>query len=299
MEYKILERDAKLGDRAAAHRLEERQALLETLPIRDAMGYSLTWCPSAIPQQLMTDIDKMYRNISITDIDTDISIEQESFHSCRIEGADTTIDELFDVFRAKRTEKKGDKMILNTYRAVKFLNLTQKRNVDTLVQLQQIVTNDVCDNPNLAGDRFRTGVVTVGTHEAPDVELLDYCMKQFFDFYHGENVTSPYIKVAIVHFYFVYMHPFCDGNGRIARLLTSDFLIRSGLNNFSAITLSKTINETAQDYYQALENSENNFHDVTPFIQYILKTVYDNLYEVLDGQDIHIVKHTDWRTVLV
>ena len=299
MEYKILERDAKLGDHAAARKLEERRALLETLPIRDAMGYSLTWCPSAIPQQLLADIDKMYNNISITDIDTDISIEQESFHSCRIEGADTTIDELFDVFRAKRTEKKGDKMILNTYRAVKFLNLTQKRNVDTLVQLQQIVTNDVCDNPNLAGDRFRTGVVTVGTHEAPDVELLDYCMKQFFDFYHGDNIASPYIKVAIVHFYFVYMHPFCDGNGRIARLLTSDFLIRSGLNNFSAITLSKTINETAPDYYQALENSENNFHDITPFIQYMLKTVYDNLYEVLDGQDIHIVKHTDWRTALV
>lgn len=299
MEYKVLERDAKLGNHAAAQKLADRQALLETLPIRDAMGYSLTWCPSAIPPQLLAEIDQMYRNISVTDIDTDISIEQESFHSCRIEGADTTIDELFDVFRAKRTEKKGDKMILNTYRAVKFLNLTRKRNVDTLVQLQQIVTNDVCDNPNLAGDRFRTGVVTVGTHEAPDVELLDYCMKQFFDFYHGENISSPYIKVAIIHFYFVYMHPFCDGNGRIARLLTSDFLIRSGLNNFSALTLSKTINETAPDYYQALENSENNFHDVTPFIQYILKTVYDNLYEVLDEQDIHIVKHTDWRTVFV
>ena len=111
----------------------------------------------------------------------------------------------------------------------------------------------------------------VGTHQAPDVEFLDYCMKQFFSFYNGENVECPYIKVAIIHFYFVYMHPFCDGNGRIARLLTSDFLIHSGLNNFSALTLSKTINETAPEYYQALENSENSLHDVTPFIQYMLK----------------------------
>lgn len=297
MDYKILERDAKLGDGRSAKILEERRQKLEKLPIRDAMGNSLTWCPSAIPQNLLADIDKMYANISITSIDTDISIEEESFHSCRIEGADTTIDELFDIFRAKRRESKGDKMILNTYRAVKYLNVSRKRDVDTLVDLWKIVTDGVCDNPNLSGGRFRTGVVMVGTHQAPEVELLDYCMKQFFEFYHGENITSPYIKMAILHFYFVYMHPFCDGNGRIARLISTDFLIRSELDNFSALTLSKTINETAEAYYQALENSENNFFDVTPFIQYILKTVYDNLYEVLQEQDRYIVEHTDWRTV--
>lgn len=297
MEYKILERDAKLGDYTSARKLEERQKQLEILPIRDALGYSLMWCPAAIPNELLNDIDTMYSHISVTDIDTDISIEKESFHSCRIEGADTTIDELFDIFRAKRTESKGDKMILNTYRAVKFLNITGKRNTDTLVRLWEIVTDGVCDNANLSGSKFRTGVVTVGTHQAPDVEMLDYCMKQFFDFYNGENIESPYIKVAVIHFYFVYMHPFCDGNGRIARLLTSDFLIHSGLNNFSALTLSKTINETAPAYYQALENSENSFHDITPFIQYILKTVYENLYEVLKDQDRYVVKYTDWEKV--
>lgn len=297
MEYKILERDAKLGSQTAARLLSERGSKLETLPIRDAMGYSLTWYPTAIPKKLLSDINQMYQNISVTDIDTDISVEKESFHSCRIEGADTTIDELNEIFRAKRTDRKGDRMILNTYRAVKFLNLTTRRNEDTLVRLWEIVTDGVCDNPGLSGSKFRTGTVTVGTHSAPDVELLDYCMKQFFAFYHGDNIQSPYIKVAVVHFYFVYMHPFCDGNGRIARLLTSDFLIRSGLNNFSALTLSKTINETSQAYYMALENSENSLHDITPFIQYILKTVYDNLYEVLENQNIHIVKYVDWSEV--
>ena len=294
MNYKILERDAKLGDYQAQKQLEQRREQVEPLPIRDALGYPLTYCPSAIPAALLSDINKMYSNISITAIDTEVSIEKESFHSCRIEGATTTIDELFDIFKAKRTEKKGDKMILNTYRAVKYLNLTSRRDVDTLVQLWKIVTDGVCDNPNLSGERFRKGVVVVGTHEAPDVELLDYCMKQFFSFYHGDNLDNPYIKAAVLHFYFVYMHPFCDGNGRISRLLTSDFLIRSGLENFSALTLSKTINETSHAYYEALENSENSFHDVTPFILYILKTVYDNLYEELGKQDKYIVSYTDW-----
>ena len=79
-----------------------------------------------------------------------------------------------------------------------------------MLDLWGIVTDGVCDNANLSGEKFRKGVVMVGTHQAPDVELLDYCMKQFFEFYHGENIKSPYIKMAILHFYFVYMHPFCD-----------------------------------------------------------------------------------------
>ena len=298
MNYKELDRKAKLGDEKAARILEERAQKLEMLPIRDGLGNRLAWCPADIPKGLLEDIDKMYAGISVTDIDTDISIEEESFHSSRIEGADTTPEELFEVFRAKRTGAKGEKMVLNTYRAVKYLNISNKRDVDTLIDLWKIVTDGVCDNPGLSGEKFRKGVVVVGTHQAPEVELLDYCMKQFFSFYHGENIESPYIKVGIIHFYFVYMHPFCDGNGRISRLLTSDFLIHSGLDNFSALTLSKTINETAPAYYQALEDSENGFHDITPFIQYMLKTVYDNLYEVLKGQEKYVVRHTDWEEVL-
>ena len=77
MEYKVLERDAKLGDYSAAKKLEQRQEKLETLPIRDAFGYSLTWCPEAVPDGLLSDINKMYDNISVTDIDTDISFEKE------------------------------------------------------------------------------------------------------------------------------------------------------------------------------------------------------------------------------
>ncbi len=275
--YKELERDAELGDAKSARLLEERKCRLERLPIRDELGNPLTWCPTAVPQRLLDSIDQMYSNIAVTDIDTEVSIDEESFHSCRIEGAETTQEELFDVFRAKRTGLKGNKMIQNTYRAVKYLNVSRKRDWETLDTLWKILTDGVSDEPGSVDERFRTEDEAVWSHKAPEAELLDYCKKQFFDFYHGDNLRSPYIKMAVLHFYFVYMHPFRDGNGRIARLLSTDFLIRSGLENFSAITLSKTINNTAEAYYQALEQSENKFYDVTPFILYILKTVYDNL----------------------
>ncbi len=285
MDYKKLEIAANLGDLTAKEKLEKRFEKLEKLPIRDALGYSLTWCPEDIPEEKMAIIDKMYGMITIIENNLEVRIEEESFHSCQIEGANTTLEETFEIFRAKRTTTKGEKMVLNTYRAVKYLNITQKRNPDTLKNLWELVTEDVCDNEDISGNGFRAGDVRVGTHDAPEVELLPYCMKQFFEFYHMELSMSPYIKVAILHFYFVYMHPFCDGNGRIARLLTSDYLIRSGLQNFSALTLSKTINERVQEYYHAIEQSENNFHDVTPFILYFLDCVYQNLHEVLEKQN--------------
>ncbi len=291
MNYKELDRKEKLGDEKAAGMLEERAQKLELLPIRDGLGNRLAWCPSDIPKGLLEDIDKMYGSISVTDIDTDISIEEESFHSSRIEGADTTPEELFEVFRAKRTGAKGEKMVLNTYRAVKYLNVSQKRDIDTLVQLWNILTDGVCDDSG-----FRTTEKTKMSH-APEVELLDYCMKQFFEFYHGENIQSPYIKMAVLHFYFVYMYPFRDGNGRIARLISTDFLIRSGLENFSALTLSKTINETTEKYHEALDQSQNSLFDVTPFIQYMLKTVYDNFYEVLEKQHANLGEHINWDEI--
>lgn len=52
MRYKELERDAKLGNQRARKMLEERRVQLELLPIRDAMGCSLTWCPNAVPKQI-------------------------------------------------------------------------------------------------------------------------------------------------------------------------------------------------------------------------------------------------------
>lgn len=291
MNYKELEQKAKLGDGKSERILEERAQKLEPLPIRDGLGNRLTWCPADIPEGLLQDIDKMYGNISVTDIDTHISIEEESFHSSRIEGADTTPEELFEVFRAKRTGAKGEKMVLNTYRAVKYLNVSQKRDIDTLVQLWNILTDGVCDDSG-----FRTTEETKMRH-APEVELLDYCMKQFFEFYHGDNIQSPYIKMAVLHFYFLYMYPFRDGNGRIARLISTDFLIRSGLENFSALTLSKTINETTEKYHYALDQSENSLFDVTPFIQYMLKTVYDNFYEVLERQHVNLGEHINWDEI--
>lgn len=300
MNYLELERDAELGNARAARVLEERKSLLERLPIRDGLGNPLTWCPAAIPQRLLQSINKMYESISITDFDADISIDQESFHSCRIEGAETTQEELFDVFRANRTGLKGDKMIQNTYRAVKYLNVRRKRDEETLITLCRIVTDGVSDEPGSPDTAYRTGNVPVWSHRVPEAELLGYCMKQFFEFYHGDNLDlmkSPYIKMAVLHFYLVYMHPFYDGNGRIARLISSDFLIRSGLENFSALTLSKTVNNTKENYYHALDLSDNQFHDVTPFIQYILKAVYDNIYEVLDKQQKNIVEYVDWEKV--
>ena len=63
--YKKLEIAANLGDVSARQAMEERRSKLVKLPIRDALGYSLTWCPEDIPQQKMSAINQMYDMIHI------------------------------------------------------------------------------------------------------------------------------------------------------------------------------------------------------------------------------------------
>ena len=64
-------------------------------------------------------------------------------------------------------------------------------------------------------------------YEAPDAGRLDAEMKSFLDWFNAENTTDPIVKAALAHLWFVTIHPFDDGNGRIARAIADMCLARS------------------------------------------------------------------------
>lgn len=93
----------------------------------------------------------------------------------------------------------------------------------------------------------------------------------------GEGIVDPLILIpAFVHD-FLCVHPFIDGNGRMSRLLTTLLLYRSGYYVGRYISLEAQIARTKDYYYDALEQSQNGWHeqkdDPTPFIKYILGTI--------------------------
>lgn len=243
---------------------------------------------------LIKSIDLLYERLK----PVENSIAYESFSTASIEGAISTIAETMKLVNGSEPKDKSEQMIKNNITAIKYLhsrsfNFSEK---DLLV-LWNIVTSNVLDNENLKGTKYRNEDVKVGDYTPPSYNRLEDYMEEFFYFCNAQDfILSPYIKSAIIQFLFVWIHPFCDGNGRTARLLSTQYLIKNGYIKYKNISISSLILETRNSYYKALKNSENAYNDITYFIEYYLRTIsntminaMDNFYQSLNSRQVKAV----------
>ena len=111
-------------------------------------------------------------------------------------------------------------------------------------------------------------------YETPGA-MRDIC--DAFNFAVGEGKVDPLLIIPVFIHDFLCIHPFIDGNGRMSRLLTTLLLYRSGYEIGRYISLESKIEKTKESYYDALEESQNGWHegedDPTPFIKYLLGTI--------------------------
>lgn len=107
-------------------------------------------------------------------------------------------------------------------------------------------------------------------------------MKQFVDFANADDGINDLLKAAMLHFDIAYLHPYFDGNGRMARLLHMWFLLQKGYGSTLFVPMSSYIEKSSGKYYDAYTLVENNARlagvtDVTPFLIYFIKNVYDEM----------------------
>ena len=102
-------------------------------------------------------------------------------------------------------------------------------------------------------------------YQAPKAEILEREMAELLQ-YINEDKTDNLLKAAIVHLWFVILHPFDDGNGRIARALTDMLLSKSDGNKFRFYSMSSQIQKNRKEYYKALEITQSNSMDITNWI---------------------------------
>ena len=74
--------------------------------------------------------------------------------------------------------------------------------------------------------------------------------------YCEEDTPDLLIRSFVAHFYFVYVHPFCDGNGRTARILNASLLYHNGYKKMKSLPLANSINNQLRGYYNSLSDSE-------------------------------------------
>ena len=96
------------------------------------------------------------------------------------------------------------------------------------------------------------------------------------------NNINPIIKSAIFHFYFVFVHPFPDGNGRTARATSYIYLVKEGYDIFKHFSISALIAQKKSKYYKCIKDVEDNELDMTYFIEFILGVVSESIDIILD-----------------
>ncbi|MFK8039597.1 MAG: Fic family protein [Crocinitomicaceae bacterium] len=103
-------------------------------------------------------------------------------------------------------------------------------------------------------------------YTAPEAPLLNNEMNQFINWYNSDKKLEPVIKSAIAHLWFVSIHPFDDGNGRIARAIADNQLARADRTNQRFYSMSAQMMLSKKDYYDILEFTQKGSMDITQWL---------------------------------
>ncbi len=110
-------------------------------------------------------------------------------------------------------------------------------------------------------------------YEAPASKDVPRMMEELILWVNNHNTADPVVKAAIAHLWFVTIHPFDDGNGRICRTLTEMLLSRADQTSQRYYSLSSEILKHRKDYYEHLEQAQKGNADITPWISWFLQTL--------------------------
>ena len=266
---------AKANIPNAAAALKERLCDRRELPLSGIHGERLFLTGVSQLEQRFAQLQVLYGQLP-TFRNSGDKILLDAWASASIEGAEVSLPEVKKNLSNPQT--RDENMVVNAVRGSNYAYgrpITQKN----LRTLWERVTEGVCENTHLDGKPYRSGMVEIGiasrtVHTPATPERLPDLMEQWFRF---REQDQSLIGSFSAHFYFVYIHPFCDGNGRTARIINASSLYHAGWKKMKSLPLSNAINNAIHGYYRSLEDSEEAIQDangkwldLSPFVSYML-----------------------------
>jgi Fic family protein len=213
---------------------------------------------------------------------------EESFASSKLEGANTTRAAARKMIRENRNPRdKSERMILNNHQAMTYIEEQLKHEeltLDKLLDLHRQVTADTLQDSDHEG-KLRDTLNKDGkrlvikpwdnddtvAYVAPDREFVEEQLPKLIAFANdrdGSGFIHPLVRAIVLHFWMGLLHPFEDGNGRLARILFYWYMLRRGYWAFSYLSLSERILKSPAEYAMAYINSEQDDQDLNYFVQY-------------------------------
>ena len=215
-------------------------------------------------------------------------LSNELYKTNKIEGIETVKSEIHSSLKDDRiSNKKSNKLdgIIKKYKDIMENNFEDTEHIDNLSSFRKIYDEMFEDfeksgNYKLDGKYFRKDTVKIinGLGNIIHIgvngeEAIEKNIESLIEFINRKDITF-LLKASIVHFFFEYIHPFYDGNGRFGRYLLSLYLARK-LDNLTAFSVSYSISRNLDDYYKSFVEVEDvtNYGEITFFVENILKTI--------------------------
>jgi Fic family protein len=261
--------------------IEERQKnFVKIDTLKSLSGDEFVYIETPLVRNILESIENNLNSLKIekSGYDALSAMVSEGLYSSLIEGAMCDRKKAYDLATGKEEPKyKSDFMVYNNIMVLRgprrYCGITE----ESVLEIWRSIVDNACDNESIIGTKYRSGdiMITNSLHSFPRAKDVQKYMNMLYFFI--TNADMHYIlKSIVVHYYFVYVHPFCDGNGRTARFLMKSIL-DSGDKTDNMIKLFPSYHVYCHRYwyYDSLQNSEietgNIFNDLTYFIEFYLE----------------------------
>jgi Fic family protein len=131
--------------------------------------------------------------------------------------------------------------------------------------------------------------------QAPPAERLEADMDAFIDWCNAEPSTDPVLRAGIAHLWFVTIHPFEDGNGRIARAIADMMLARADGTKDRFYSMSSAIEAARRAYYDRLEHTQRGGLDITAWLSWFLDCLERAIDQAEDTLSVVLFKARLWE----
>lgn len=279
-----------------------RQSSFLSTPIKDTNNQQFQWYKLPSYESFFHDLDlNLGGKLATSKKEIDIKnknkqkfisrgIMEEAIASSQLEGAATSRRVAKKMIKEGRTPKnESEQMIINNYKTIVALEenyKNKKMSMELLLELHAMITKNTKDSEGETPRLRNTKDIIYVTnrlsgeiyHESPDIYFVEKELKNNFikfanDELDNEYFIHPVIKAIMLHFWLAFLHPFTDGNGRLARLLFYWYLIKHDYWAFSYLPISTIIKKSPTQYKMAFIYAEQDDRDLTYFIDYNIKKI--------------------------
>ena len=285
----------KMGYKYGQENLQEflalrKQYFYQELPLHDFDGNPMVYLDKAV-QIPLSAARVLLTPQQSTRLYGTKAMEDEILSTFRIEQIDTSRESVRRILSGQAPKDDEEHRIYGMKQGLEFIaDRSHTITEENLFRLYQMTIGDFLPEEDrlLPGHWYRHDGVTVidskTEHTGLPWQKLPAYMAELVAFAAEKAAQNDLIKAAILHFALAYLHPYFDGNGRMARLLHLWYLVQQGYSSVLFVPMSRFVEESRSRYYKAYTQVEQNQQisgvlDVTPFLVYFAESVYHRLGE--------------------